>query len=508
MKKIRDIIRLSQNPDLSRRQIAKILGVSRPVIDKYLSDLKTSGLAYSQVEAMSDSELLSQFEKKEEDQDIRYKTLMERFPRYVKELKRTGVTLRLLWEEYRKDHPEGYQYSQFCYHFQIWSDALDVTMHMDHKAGDRMYVDFAGDKLAVINSRTGEEMSVEVFVAILAASGMTYVEASLSTKSEEWIRSNERAMRYFGGVTRAIVPDNLKQGVSQSHRYEPGINPLYDDFAQYYGTIILPARARHPKDKAMVENAVRLVYQRIYAPIRDRIFFSLEELNQTIRDLLELHNQAPFQRLKISRKDLFEEIEKNVLKPLPMERYGLKTFRELKVQYNYHVELREDRHFYSVPWYLKGKQVRVIYDERVVTIYYDNVRIAQHLRDRAINGYTTLPDHMPGHHRFYKEWSPDRFLRWARSLGDPVVGVIQGVLDSRDHPEQAFRTCMGILNLGKKYGPVKLTRACEIANRFKLYSYKRIVSILEKGLADQTELEFQETPIPVHENIRGIDYYR
>ncbi|MEE8423299.1 MAG: IS21 family transposase [Thermodesulfobacteriota bacterium] len=424
------------------------------------------------------------------------------------ELKKTGVTLMILWNEYQKENPDGYSYSQFCYHFQVWRNASKVTMHIEHKVGDKMFVDYAGDKRAIVDRKTGKEQPVEVFVAILGASQLTYAEASFSQKSEDWIRSNERAFIYCGGVTQAIVPDNLKSGVTQSNRYEPGINIMFDDFAGHYQTVILPARVRRPQDKALVENAVNLVYQRIYAPLRNRIFYSLEELNEAIWDLLEQHNNIPFQRLKTSRRELFDNIEKPVLKPLPKERYAIKQSKELTVQFNYHVELREDRHYYSVPWQLKGKRVRVVYDDRNVAIYCDNVRIIQYKRDRSPNGYTTLHTHMPPHHRFYAQWSPERFIRWAQSIGDDVAEIIQMVLTSRKHPEQAFKTCMGILNLVKKHGPDRLNKACARALGFGFYSYKRIKNILDRGLEEEPLIESRELTVSSHENIRGSLYYR
>ena len=250
-----------------------------------------------------------------------------------------------------------------------------------------MFVDYAGKKFTIYDRLTKKEREVETFVAILGSSNLTYAEASESQKSQDWIRSNENAFHYFGGVTRAIVPDNLKSGVIKADKYEPEINPVYNDFAEYYRTVIIPARSRRPKDKALVENAVKLIYQRVYAPLRDRVFYSLEELNQAIRDLLEEHNNKPFQRLKYSRRELFEETEKSVLKTLPREPDPMKEFKNLTVQYNYHVELREDRHYYSVPWKLKGQKVKVVYDERNVAIYHDNIRIVQHQRSYKPNGY-------------------------------------------------------------------------------------------------------------------------
>jgi transposase len=330
----------------------------------------------------------------------------------------------------------------------------------------------------------------------------------MSQKSEDWIRSNERAFIYFGGVTQAIVPDNLKSGVTRSNRYEPGINIMFDDFAEHYETAILPARVRRPKDKALVENAVALVYQRIYAPLRNKAFSSLAELNVAIADKLEEHNIEQFQRLKLSRRQLFEKIEQSSLKPLPKERYAIKQCKELTVQFNYHIELREDRHHYSVPWQLKGKRVRVAYDERNVAIYYDNVRIIQHKRDYIPNGYTTLHTHMPPQHRFYAQWSPERFTKWAQSIGDDVAEMIRIVLKKRKHPEQAFKTCMGILNLVKKYEPDRLNKACGRALEFGFYSYKRIKSILDKGLEEESTVESRGLTVSCHENIRGSEYYQ
>ena len=384
MKKIRDIIRLKETCDLSDRKISRALGISRPVVGQYISDFRSSGLTYEQTKTMPDSQLLSLFEKRK-SRNGRYETLVEKFPGYVQELKKTGVTLMTLWNEYQKDHPDGYSYSQFCYHFQVWRNASKLTMHIDHKAGDKMFVDYAGNKLEIVDTKTGEIIKVEVFVAILGASQLTYAEASFSQKSEDWIRSNERAFQCFGGVPQAIVPDNLKSAVTHSCKYEPKINFMFDDFADHYNTSILPARVRHPQDKALVENAVKLVYHRIYAPLRNRTFHSLDELNEAIWDLLEHHNNALFQRLKISRRGLFEKIEKPALKSLPKETYAIKQCRELTAQFNYHIELREDRHYYSVPWQFKGKRVRVIYDDRNVSIYYDNIRVVQHKRDRTPN---------------------------------------------------------------------------------------------------------------------------
>lgn len=508
MKKIREIIRFSETPDMSVRKIARALNISRPVVAQYIRDFNASGLTYEQIKGMADSQFLALFEKQKNRKCSKYEKLSQRFPSVAIELRKTGVTLMTLWNEYRKEHQGGYSYSQFCYHFQIWRNASKITMHIEHKAGDKMFVDYAGDKLTIVDRRTGKEQPVEVFVAILGSSQLTYAEASLSQKSENWIRSNERAFIYFGGVTQAIVPDNLKSGVARSNKYEPGINPMFDDFAEHYRTVILPARVRRPQDKALVENAVRLIYQRIYAPLRNRTFFSLKELNEAIRDLLEKHNNTPFQRLHTSRRELFERVEKKVLKPLPRERYAIKQCKELTVQLNYHVELREDRHYYSVPWQLKGKRVRVIYDDRNVAIYYDNIRIAQHKRDITPNDYTTLPAHMPPEHQHYAKWTPKRFIKWGQSIGDNAAEMVRVILENRKHPEQAFKTCMGILNLVKEHGPDRLNKACGRALGFGFHSYRRVKNILDRGLEEEKPEGSMELMVSSHENIRGSQYYQ
>lgn len=512
MKKIREVIRLKSTTTLSDRQIAGALKISRPVVAKYWKAFVGTDLQFEQLEHIPDSTLIRRLEQPQIENSSRYAHLAEHFPQFVVELTHTGVTLRLLWEEYKRDHKDGFQYSQFCHHFQKWREASDVRMHVEHKAGDKMFVDYAGNKLAYTDVETGNDVPVEVFVAILGASGLTYVEGSPSQEKEEWIRSNERAFAYFGGSTGAIVPDNLRSAVSHSHRYEPDINPDYAEFGEHYHTVILPARVRAARDKALVENAVRLVYQRIYAKLRNRTFYSLESLNEAIWELLEEHNTTPFQRLPMSRRELFESNERSALHPLPVEPFAMKTTKWVTVQFNYHVELREDRHYYSVPYVLHTKdpktKVKMVFDDRVVALYYDNVRVAQHRRDRTPNGYTTEPEHMPEHHRAYAEWSPGRILRWANAIGTETAKVIETVLDSRKHPEQAYRACLGILSLAKKHGNDRLNRVCRRAGEVGTSSVKRIEEMIKLDVEDEEKQRKLFSSIPDHENIRGAGYYR
>lgn len=380
-------------------------------------------------------------------------------------------------------------------------------MHIEHKVGDKMFVDFTGKKLEIVDESTGEINEVEVFVAILGSSQLTYVEAVRSQKKGDWIRANENAFQYFGGATHAITPDCLKSAVTKGNRYEPDINPDYNDFAVHYGTVVIPARPNRPKDKSLVENAVKITYQRIFAPLRDRVFFTLEELNEAIRDLLEEHNNRLMQKMKISRRQLFEETERNALLPLPVERYEFKRFQKAKVQFNYHVYLKEDKHYYSVPYRYKGREIRLIYTDFAVEMFHANIRIARHARNCTPHRYTTATEHMPSHHRFLLEWNPERIMRWAEESGEYVCEAAQSILNSRKHPEQTFKSCLGLISLSKKYGMFRLNQACRRALDFGGCSYRTVSNILEKNLDGVEEEESVAAILPDHENIRGGEYY-
>jgi transposase len=443
----------------------------------------------------------------------RYAALSKRFPTMELELKQKGMTLERLWQGYLGEQPDGYQYSQFCLYFQRWTAGGELAMHVEHKAGEQMYADWAGEPLVVVNTVTGQPWALDVFVAILGASGLTWVQACESQVQECWIRANEAALRYFGGRPDAIIPDNLKTGVTKSDRYEPEINLVFEEFARHYGLAVFPARVRKARDKALVENAVRLVYQRIYCEVRGHSFRSLEEVNRAVAHWVEEHNNRPLQRLLISRRELFERVERAALKPLPAERFALKDIQMAHVGINYHVDLRQDRHYYSVPYYLRTRdpktEVKIVYDERVVAIYYQNVRVAQHQRDRSPNGYSTLSEHMPDSHRRVTEWNPERFLSWAHDIGADVEEVIKRVLASRAYAPQAYRVCLGILSLHKRYGSQRLSRACRTALRYDSNSYSRIRNILAQGLEEESQPQLDlSTPLPsTHENVRGPEYF-
>jgi transposase len=378
-------------------------------------------------------------------------------------------------------------------------------MRHEHRAGEKMFVDYAGQTVNVIDRETGEIHKAQIFVAVLGASSYTYAEATLSQQVEDWIGSHVRAFSFFGGVTEAIVPDNLKSGVSKACRYEPDINPTYHDLANHYQTVVLPARVRKPRDKAKAEAGVLLVERWILARLRRRTFFSLAELYKTIGDLPTVLNAKPFKKLPGSRQSRFVELDKPALKPLPAAPYEVAYWKKAMVHLDYHVEV--EGHYYSVPYTLVKKQLEIRYTGTTVECLYRNQRIASHLRNQVRGRHTTIKEHMPPRHRQYSEWNPERFTRWAAKIGPQTKVLTETLLVQRAHPQQAYRTLLGILRLGKAYGEQRLEAACDRALHINALSYRSIESILKNGL-DQKPLKKQENSTPIeHGNIRGADYY-
>jgi transposase len=508
MSKIRQILRLYAQGS-SKLQIAEKTGVARNTLKKYLKEFVQSKLSFGEINLLSDKDLEDLFVMQEKPAvNEKHQILFSLFPAMDKELKRKGVTRRLLWEEYRKAHPDGLGVSQFKRYFAQWKAQVSPTMRMEHKSGDKAYVDYAGDKLQIIDKQTGEFQDVEVFVAILGASQLTYVEATMTQQKEDFISACEGALLYYGGVPAAIVPDNLKSAVTKSNKYEPVLNDTFADFAEHYSTTILPARAYRPRDKALVESAVKIVYTRIYAKIRNNTYFTLEELNAAIKIALEEHNNASLKGRNYSRRQQFEEIERNTLQPLPAFRYELKKHVYVTVMKNGHVSLTADKHYYSVPYRYIGKKVKMMYSRHTVEIYYNYERIALHTRLKSPYNYTTNKEHLASTHRFVSDWTPERFLTWAEGIHEDVKLYILKILDRKQHPEQAYKSCVGILGFSKKVGNDRLIKACQRALGYGLYNYKTIQQILEKGLEQHQDQENEPLKMPFHDNIRGEDYYR
>jgi transposase len=505
MRKIKEVLRLKLEGGLSNRHIARSCHVSRTAVAEYLTRFEDAGLSWPEAAELDDALL----ERKLFPPAVALPTCERSAPEwsYVhKELRRKGVTLTLLWHEYKAAHPEGFQYSWFCDQYRAWAGKLDVVMRQEHRAGEKLFVDYAGHTAEVVDRRTGELRQAQVFVAVLGASNYTYAEATWTQQLPDWIGSHVRAFQFFGGTSEIVVPDNLRSGVTKAHRYEPDLNPTYADLANHYGVAILPARARRPRDKAKAEAGVQLVERWILAVLRNRTFFSLEELNREIARLLERLNDRAFKKLPGSRRELFEQLDRPALRPLPAQAYEFAEWKKLLVNIDYHVELAG--HYYSVPYALVRKSLEARYTERTVECFHKGQRVASHIRSFLKGHHTTVAEHMPESHRQYAEWTPQRLIHWAEKTGPATAGVIQTILQSRAYPQQGFRSCLGILRLGKGYGDERLEAACRRAARIGSYSYRSIDSILRQGLDRKALPEQQELELSIaHENIRGADYY-
>jgi len=505
MRKIHEVLRLKWESKLSNRSIAHSCGISHSTVSKYVHRAKAAGLSWPLPDALDEDQLYRLLFPKSAPPSKR--AIPEPDWRTIhKELRRKSVTRRLLWLEYREAHPDGYGYSYFCELYRLWAKKLDPPMRISHKAGEKMFVDYAGQTVRIVDQETGEIRQAHIFVAVLGASNYSYAEAQWAEDLPNWIGGHVRALDFFGGVPEIIIPDNPKVGVKHPSRYEPDINPTYQDMAEHYNTVVLPARVRRPKDKAKVEVGVQVVERWILARLRNRRFFSLAELNQAIRELLEELNNRTMEHLGKSRREFFEELDLPALKPLPAEPYQFALWKKAKVNIDYHVEF--EKHYYSVPHRLIGEKVFLRATERTVEVFHKRRRVASHPRSRARGRHTTQAEHMPANHRHYAEWSPERFLRWAEEIGSQTRSLIETALASRRHPQQAYRTCLGILGLAKRYTKERLEAASGRALASGIRSYRGIKNILDTGL-DQVPLEEPaSTSLDPHANIRGPSYYR
>jgi transposase len=508
MSKLRQVLKLHCQGQ-NKLQISITTGLSRNTVKKYIRLFTQFKTTWEEIALQSDKELDERFcIEPELVVDARLAPLHEFLNAQEKRLRQRGVTLLRLWEAYQVQYPEGFKITAFYRHYNLWKKRVHPSMHMAHKAGDKIFVDYTGEKLQVLDPDSGEIKMMEVFVAILGASQLTFVEAVESQRVEDFIFCCENALHYFGGASNAIVPDNLKSAVTKSNRYEPKLNENFEAFADYYGMAVLPARAYKPKDKALVEGAVKIAYMRIFASLPPDLPTSLEELNNRIRVLLDAHNRTAFKGRNYSRQEQFEEMERATLHPLPEKRFELRSSSVATVMKNGHVCLGADKHYYSVPYGYISKKVRVLYSKSTVEIFYKYESIAVHQRVRSAHNYTTDPSHMATQHQVLAEWNPDYFLNQARSIGKEVEYYIAQVLNKKPHPEQAYKSCQGILSFAKRVGHQRLIKACQRAHAYGLYHYRAIEDILNRGM-DLFDLE-EECPLPMpeHENIRGKDYYQ
>ncbi|NIS62491.1 MAG: IS21 family transposase [Proteobacteria bacterium] len=508
MRKIKEVLRLHYERDLSPRQIAKSLVIGRSTVQDYLRRAKQAGLSWPLPPELDEATLEHRLFPSTHcvPQEKRQMPSLE----YLhQELKKKGVTLQLLWYEYKEKHPDGYQYSQFCRIYRQWAEKLEPCLRQEYRAGQKLFVDYAGQTMEITDPETGEMHQAQIFVATLGASNYTFAEATLCQDLRSWIRSHVHAFEFFHGVTEILTPDNLKDAVTRSCRYEPDLNATYRDLAEHYGAVIIPARVGKARDKAKVESGVLQVERWVLAPLRHRTFFSLRDLNEAIAVQLEILNGRPFEKLEATRRSLFETLDKPALKPLPAHRFTYAEWMRAKVNIDYHIEV--DHHYYSVPYQLIHERVDVRLTDTTVEIFFKSRRVALHCRSYRRGRHTTLATHMPKSHQKYLEWTPSRLIRWAGQIGPHTQNLVACILENRPHPEQGYRSCLGLLRLGKRYCPERLEAACARALAFKAYSYRNVESILKKGL-DQQPLNpsSPQTRLPLveHENLRGREYYQ
>jgi len=505
MRTIREALRLKHALGLSERQIAVSVGVSRSTVAEYLRRAGVVGITWPVPEEIDDAEL---------ERRLLTPPSFEATPPRAqpdwnhvhKELKRRGVTLQLLWEEYRADHIDGYGYSRFCDLYRDWRKTVSATMRQTHAAGEKLFVDWAGDTVPVFDAATGMERRAHIFVAVLGASNYTYAEGRWSEALPEWIGAHVNAFAAIGGVPGAVVCDNLKAGVTATCRYEPGINRTYQDLATHYDTAILPTRPRKPRDKAKVEVGVLIIERYVLARLRNRRFFSLFELNVAIREIVADLNAGIMRKLGVSRLELLETVERPALKGLPSEPYQYAEWKKCRVAPDYHVEV--ERHYYSVPSRLIREQVEARITDTTIEIFHRGSRVASHARSNVRHRHTTIREHMPSSHRRYAEWTPARMMREAEKIGTATIALIQAIMQAKPHPEQGFRACLGILRLARSYGSARVEAACRRGNDIGATSYGSIKSILQHGL-DRAYADDAPPPAqPIHHrNIRGNGYY-
>lgn len=503
MELVREVFRLKWSLGKSNRCIGKALSISKSTVGTYLARAANANI--------SSLEELATFTDDELKRIIFPDKFTETVPvldfnRIHKELGRKHVTLMLLWEEESAKKPDLYNYSRFCQLYKDWRKEQSISMRQVHKAGEKAFIDYAGTTVDIIDPKTSEIKTAQIFVMCLGGSDLAYVEATFTQGSKDFIRSNINGFKYFGGVPEILVPDNLKSGVNTACKYEPEINRNYREMAKHYGAVVIPTRVRKPKDKAKVEGAVLIASRWILARLRDHSFFCLEDLNLEISKLLEDYNNKKFQKRDGSRRSVFNEIEKEALKTLPSKHYEVAEWKKVKPNIDYHITL-EHCH-YSVPYKLRHKKLEARYTDRVVEIYFEGKRVASHFRLYKKGSCSTTKDHMPAGHQEYQEWNPSRLINWGRSIGSNTGLLLKKIMESREHPELGYKSCLGIMRLGKKYPKDRLESACGRCLKIGSYTYKSVESILKKGIESSNDLEIKEVKNIEHENIRGGDYYQ
>jgi len=506
MRKAREILRLKFELGLTHRQVGASLKMSHVSVGKYLERAQAAGLSWP-LPADCDERRLEELLRGANPEERVGRKAPPDVREIHRELKRKGVTLRLLWEEYRRERPEGYGYTQFCEYYRRFRSGLEPTLRQEYKAGEKMMVDWAGDPLWITDPQTGEKRAVALFVAVLGASSYTFVQVFENRQTASWIEAHMQAWEFFDGVATLTVPDNEKTGVAHACRYEPQLTRVYEELAAHYGTVVLPARAYKPRDKAKVEGAVLHAQRHIMAALRNQTFLSLEQLRTAVRGALLALNLRPFQKLPGSRQELFEQVDRPALRELPAERFEPADWQKAKVNIDYHVQV--DWHFYSVPHPLVHEQVEVRLSERMVEIFHRGRRVCAHPRSHRRGSASTDAAHRPKAHARHMAWTPGRLIGWAQNVVGPLcAAVVERLLADKPHPEQGYRSCLGIMRLGRSYAKERLEKACARALAADACSYRSVRSILETGL-DRQPLEpaSAERGVQEHTNLRGAAYY-
>lgn len=503
MRKITEVLRLHHECGRTQREISRAIGASPTTVGEYLRRATAAGLSYPLPEGLDESAIeLRLFPPPMPADVVRAEP---DWPQVHQELRKKSVTLELLWQEYKAAHPDGYLYSWFCEHYRLWAGRLSVTLRQTHTPGEKLFVDYAGQTMPVIDGITGEIRQAQLFVAVLGASNYTFAEATWTQQLPDWIGSHVRCFEYLGGVPEILVPDNLKSGVKHPSYYDPELNPTYRDLAEHYGITVLPARSRKPRDKAKVECGVLVAERWILARLRNQRFFSLTELNRAIADLLTDLNARLFKKLPGSRRSCFDAMDRPALQGLPLNRYQYAEWKVARVGIDYHVDVTG--HYYSVPYQFARQEVDVRYTETTVECFLRGKRIAAHARSTQRGRHTTLDEHMTPGHQEVAGWSAERLLKWALGIGIQTHATVELMLGSRKHPQQSYRACLGVLRLSKEYGQPRLEAACDRALRLNAANYRSVSSILKNGL-DQTLATPGKTHLPpTHSNVRGPEYY-
>jgi transposase len=506
MRKIRDVLRYRHSTGLSLEAIARALNISKGVVSKYLRLATDAGLGWPLPDDLDDTAL----EKK------LYQLPTARAPTFTEpdyalihqELKRKGVTLLLLWEEYQQEVGDtAFQYTAFCTRYKAWAGKLKRSMRQTHRAGEKLFADYAGPTMPIIDADTGEIRPASIFVAVLGASSYTFACATAGQTQADWLSGLDRALRFIGGVPELIIPDNPRALVSVANRYEPELNRATTEFAHHFGTVILPARPRKPQDKAKVEVGVQVVERWIMARLRHRQFFSVVELDVAVVELLPALNERPFKKLPGCRRDAFEKLDVPYLRALPATRFVLAEWKRAGVTIDYHVEY--EGHYYSVPHALVRQEVELRITRSMIEVLARGRRVASHPRNPRKGGYSTIADHMPAAHRAHADWSPGRLMNWAVSIGPATGELVKRLLMEKKHPEQGYRSCLGLMRLARTAGQARMEAACTRALAIGAHRYRSVASILEKGLDRQplTGPAQAELALPDHVNVRGPDYY-